>query len=176
MFRIAELIPGGIAERVNEASPAQFDRVLALCIDVPRWMSAMAGGRPFSDDDAVRRAVFSAAEPFTVAEIDAALRVHPRIGERPEGNDGHAARARGEQSGVDVAQSDVRARLRDGNLAYEKRFGHVFLVRAAGRGATEILAALTERLRNDPVVELRVVEHELREIAALRLTGGLADV
>ena len=32
-----------------------------------------------------------------------------------------------------------------------------------------------QRLDNDPATELRIVERELREIAALRLVRGLAD-
>ena len=37
----------------------------------------------------------------------------------------------------------VRAALVDGNRAYEERFGHVFLIRAAGRTPEEMLAELT---------------------------------
>lgn len=176
MFRNAELMPDGIAHRVNTTTRADFDRVVALALDVPRWIAAIADGRPFADDDAVRRAVFSAAEPFTLSEIDDALRVHPRIGERPDGQDEHSDRARGEQSGVDVSRPDIRKRLHDGNVAYEHRFGRVFLIRAAGRDAGDVLAALTERLSNDPGTEARVVERQLREIAALRLAAGVSDV
>jgi hypothetical protein len=40
---------------------------------------------------------------------------------------------------------------------------------AAGRDATEILAALTGRLGNDPATELRVAADEHRRITRLRL-------
>jgi OHCU decarboxylase len=63
----------------------------------------------------------------------------------------------------------VRERLARGNAAYEARFGHVFLISAAGRDAAEILAALTERLGNDPDTELRVAATEHRRITRLRL-------
>ena len=62
-----------------------------------------------------------------------------------------------------------RARIAEGNRAYEQRFGHVFLIRAAGRTADEMLAALTERLGNDPETERDVVRRELAEIVRLRL-------
>ncbi len=42
-----------------------------------------------------------------------------------------------------------------------------------GMSAEEILAALAERLGNDPVTERRVVAEQLREIAVLRLEGEL---
>jgi len=63
----------------------------------------------------------------------------------------------------------VRRKLADGNRAYEDRFGWIFLIRAAGRSAEEMLAALTTRMQNDPATEFRVAVDQLREIARLRL-------
>ena len=68
---------------------------------------------------------------------------------------------------------DVQQRLADGNRAYEDRFGHVFLIRAAGRSGEEILAALEDRLGNDAVTESAIMAQQLREIAVLRLEGIL---
>ena len=65
-------------------------------------------------------------------------------------------------------------RLRAANEAYEERFGRVFLIRAAGRSAAEILAALESRLTNDDATERRVVADQLRQIALLRLAGAVA--
>ena len=79
--------------------------------------------------------------------------------------------SRSEQSGVDPSDVDVQQALREGNLAYEERFGRVFLIRAAGRSAEEILSTLQERLRNDADAEDRIVAEQLREIALLRLRG-----
>ncbi len=56
------------------------------------------------------------------------------------------------------------------NRQYEDRFGHVFLIRASGRSAEEILAELRRRIANDPVTEVRTeIKRELGEIAMLRL-------
>jgi OHCU decarboxylase len=63
----------------------------------------------------------------------------------------------------------VLAALVEGNLAYERRFGHVFLISASGRKAEELLAALHDRIDNDPEVELRVAAAEQRKITRLRL-------
>jgi 2-oxo-4-hydroxy-4-carboxy-5-ureidoimidazoline decarboxylase len=106
------------------------------------------------------------------AALTSALAAHPRIGERPTG--ATAAFSRSEQSGVDAADLDVAERLRRGNAAYEERFGHVFLIRAAGRSAEEILAELSERLTHDPASERTVVRHQLGQIAVLRLHQQLA--
>ncbi len=59
--------------------------------------------------------------------------------------------------------------LADGNAAYERRFGHIYLVCATGRTAGELLALLTARLENDPDTEWGVVRSELQQINRIRL-------
>jgi 2-oxo-4-hydroxy-4-carboxy--5-ureidoimidazoline (OHCU) decarboxylase len=59
------------------------------------------------------------------------------------------------------------------NRRYEARFGHVFLISAAGRTAEEVLATLHTRIDNDPVTELTVAAEEQRKITRLRLDGML---
>jgi OHCU decarboxylase len=80
-----------------------------------------------------------------------------------------ASWSRAEQARVGGADPGVLAALAAGNLAYERRFGHVFLIFASGRSAEDLLAALHQRLDNDPEVELRVAAAEQRKITALRL-------
>jgi 2-oxo-4-hydroxy-4-carboxy-5-ureidoimidazoline decarboxylase len=63
----------------------------------------------------------------------------------------------------------LRAELTAGNRAYEERFGHVYLVRAAGRSGEEMLALLRERLAHDDHAERDVVRRQLAEITSLRL-------
>jgi OHCU decarboxylase len=63
----------------------------------------------------------------------------------------------------------MKAALVAGNQEYEDRFGYIFLVRAAGRSAEEMLGLLRERLGNDPAIELRVAAGQQAEITALRL-------
>ena len=59
--------------------------------------------------------------------------------------------------------------LAQANVAYEERFGHVFLFCATGKTAAEMLASAKERLQNAPDAELRVAAEELRKIMHLRL-------
>ena len=160
-------------DRLNEAAPAEAREVLRSCLDVPRWVDEMVGGRPYPSVEAALGAVLSAAEPFTADEVDQALSRHPRIGERPSGEGAETRMSRSEQSGVDVSETEVAERLREGNAAYEARFGRVFLIRAAGRDAREILASLEQRLGNDDETENQVVAGQLREIALRRLQGIL---
>lgn len=142
--------------------------LLRGCLDVPRWVDEVAAGRPYGDRGSLLAAADLAARSLSPEEVDQALAGHPRIGERP--GTGHNAEASTrEQSGVDPTAGDTAARLAAGNAAYEERFGHVFLVRAAGRTGEEILGELDRRLTNDPDAERVEVADNLRQIALLRL-------
>ncbi|GAB2473174.1 2-oxo-4-hydroxy-4-carboxy-5-ureidoimidazoline decarboxylase [Streptosporangium sandarakinum] len=94
----------------------------------------------------------------------------------PPGAGGREASwSRREQSGVAGADPAVLAALAEGNRAYEARFGHIYLVRAAGLTAGEMLDRLRARLRNDEETERDVVRTELAGIARLRVARLLED-
>jgi len=104
---------------------------------------------------------------MTESDVDIALQGHPRIGEPLTAASAESSRR--EQAGVADAEDSVRRRLADGNRDYERRFGHVYLVSAAGRSAPELLELLGERLANDPATERAVLRQELAKINRLRL-------
>jgi OHCU decarboxylase len=142
--------------------------LLESCLAVPRWVDAVVDGRPYSDAAALLTAAGLHASELSVAEVDAALSRHPRIGERA-GKDHDAEFSRREQAGVVPADAAAREELVAANREYEARFGRVFLIRAAGRSAAEILTELRRRLHNEPADEAVEVATQLREIALLRL-------
>jgi 2-oxo-4-hydroxy-4-carboxy--5-ureidoimidazoline (OHCU) decarboxylase len=74
-----------------------------------------------------------------------------------------------EQSEVRIAAAGTLELLAAENRLYEARFGHVFLIAAAGKSADEILAALRRRMENDAVTEARIAAAEHRKIARSRL-------
>ena len=161
---------------LNEFNNAPADEAAALvraCAHVERWVAEIVAGRPYTSVDEVVAAAEQRANPWTDSEIDSALARHPRIGERARGEEADAQMSRREQSGVST-DADTQTRLAEGNADYEARFGHVFLIRAAGRSAEEILAALQQRLTHTPDHERRIAAEQLREIAALRLRGALS--
>ncbi|RRO12901.1 2-oxo-4-hydroxy-4-carboxy-5-ureidoimidazoline decarboxylase [Saccharopolyspora rhizosphaerae] len=155
-------------QRLNDMPRAELIDTLLSCLDITRWAADIADARPFADADAVQEAAAAAAPDLTDAELAQALAAHPRIGERPANTGRSAEFSRREQAGVSEGLAEE---LRVANLEYERRFGHVYLVCASGRSGEELLEVLRSRLDNDPDDELRVVESELRKIAALRLTG-----
>ena len=55
------------------------------------------------------------------------------------------------------------------NRAYEKRFGHIYIVCATGKSGEEMLAIARQRLQNRPEEELKVAAEEQWKIMLLRL-------
>jgi 2-oxo-4-hydroxy-4-carboxy-5-ureidoimidazoline decarboxylase len=135
-----------------------------------RWAEAVADGRPYRDLETVQDAADEIWQHLDAADWREALDGHPRIGEQGGAS---AEFSRQEQAGMSGAAEDVRAAIAAGNRAYEDRFGHVFLISAAGRAPAEILAELERRLHNPPDVELRVAAEEHRRITRMRLAALL---
>lgn len=136
---------------------------LRAALAVERWVADVVAASPFSSRDSLLEFASAAATPLAREEIDEAIAHHPRIGEKPAAGQKFSAAEQGQD---DPATADA---LAAGNAAYEARFGRVFIIRAAGRSRTEILAELTRRLDLDPDTELAVVGEQLRDIALLRL-------
>ena len=164
-LKSVESVNTGLADRVNALPPDAARAALARCCGAARWVQAMLAARPFTSD----AALFATAERAWWA-LDRndwleAFAQHPRIGEREIAD----ATARAEQSGMAAADAGVRHALARGNRAYEQRFGHVFLICAAGKATAEMLAQLERRLTNDAAAELRVAAAEQAKITRLRL-------
>lgn len=130
-------------------SPAEAERELLACCASRRWAARVAAGRPYRGPAELIAAGERAVAELDWADVAEALAAHPRIGERPAGPGREAAWSRGEQAGTQGADPEVLAGLRAGNAAYERRFGHVYLVCATGRSAAELLEVLRARLAND---------------------------
>jgi 2-oxo-4-hydroxy-4-carboxy-5-ureidoimidazoline decarboxylase len=152
----------------NALPAAEATRRLLTCLNVPRWAAEVAGGRPYADYTALAAQAEASAAQLSHAELSAALDGHPRIGERA--GDGHDAEfSAREQAQVDHRDAAVMAALAEGNREYEQHFDRVFLIRAASRSSSEILAELRRRLANDDETERAETVAALREIALLRL-------
>lgn len=132
----------------------------------------MADRRPFGDLEALRQAADAAWAELGPADWREAIEHHPRLG----GSDLESRRfdstrslSESEQAGVLGAAEQTRTVLTDAQREYEARFGFIFLIRARGRSADEILSELRRRMQNDPETELAVAARELEEIGRLRL-------
>jgi 2-oxo-4-hydroxy-4-carboxy-5-ureidoimidazoline decarboxylase len=140
------------------------DDLLAVCAS-QAWAQAVVAARPYRSGEILLATADAAFAALTWSELAKALAAHPRIGEHPEGDGRDAAWSRREQARVAGSEEA----LAEANRAYERRFGHVFLIFASDRTAPEILAAARERLGNDDERERAVVRAELAKIVRLRL-------
>lgn len=151
------------------------DDQLRACCAADAWLSRMSQARPFPSAKAALDLSDEIVLGLDDAALDQALAAHARIGERRLGSTTEDRWSRSEQAGALAVATDVQQRLAEGNRRYEERFGHVFLIRAAGRSAEEMLAALEQRLGHDDDTERDVVRRELAEIVRLRLLKLVGD-
>lgn len=158
---------------LDDLSEAAAREQLSACCASSRWVDAMLGNRPFGTPENLAHRSDEALAELAWPDVLEALEAHPRIGQRVDGTGREAGWSRSEQSGTAAAPAGVTERLRAGNVAYESRFGYVFLICASGLSAEVMLADLERRLRHDPLEEQTVVREELRKIVRLRL-GKLA--
>jgi OHCU decarboxylase len=153
-------------EAINALGPGQARLAFLSCCGSERWASAMASARPYGSAEAVRRRAHELFDGLQRDDWLQAFAAHAAIGALRPGD----RQGAGEQAGVAGAGDELLDALRDGNERYRARFGHVFLIRASGRGAGELLAALNERIENTPEQELANAAAAQREITGLRLT------
>jgi 2-oxo-4-hydroxy-4-carboxy-5-ureidoimidazoline decarboxylase len=160
--------------RLDDFNDEPRDRAaeaLWACNAAPRFAAEVVAGRPYPDADSLVARAEEVARSLSWDEVSRALTAHPRIGDRPEGSSAEAEASRREQSSMSDADAATRAALVEGNRAYEERFGHVFLIRAAGRSPAEMLAELRRRLTNDAEAERTEATEQLAQITGLRVRG-----
>jgi 2-oxo-4-hydroxy-4-carboxy-5-ureidoimidazoline decarboxylase len=155
---------------LNALSDHDAAHELLGCCGSAAWARAVAAARPYTGSAALAAAADTAFAALAWSDVAEALAHHPRIGDRPAGADRASTWSRAEQSGVHGSAAETARDLHDGNLAYERRFGHVFLICASGLPAEQLLGALVARLGNDPGEEREIVRAELAKITHLRLT------
>jgi OHCU decarboxylase len=134
-----------------------------------KWIEEMLDARPFHSVEDLRQKGAEAWARCGQADWMDALQGHPRIGERQGGAGRDAKWSRGEQSAAAGSDEAVKQELRQKQLAYEERFGFLFLICATGKSSEEILNALDHRLEQTPEQELPTVAEELGKIITLRL-------
>ena len=158
--------------RLNALPREEAAEQLRACCGSSRWVEAMLARRPFESVDDLLAAADEAWRATGPQDWAEAFAHHPRIGERhaaaPVSATARAwsAREQGTAAGTGAA---ARAALAEANEAYERQFGRIYIVCAAGRSAEEMLTDIAVRMRNDPDRERAVAVEEQRKITRLRL-------
>jgi len=151
-------------ETFNALPAAQASEHLLACCTSERWIHNVTSGRPYGSVSEILARSDESVARLDRADLEQALAGHPRIGARSA-----AGSSRQEQAGVRGADQATLRALAEGNEAYERRFGHIYLVCATGRSAGELLALLRERLGHDSGTEWGIVRRELGKINRIRL-------
>ena len=163
-----------LAGFLNALSDERAQAALQRCCGARHWVEAMLAARPFASDAELLATADRVWWGLGSTDWLEAFAAHPRIGARGSGR-AQTDWTRREQAGADGAAAATLAALAQGNLTYEERFGHVFLISATGKTADEMLGALRARLANDPATELRVAAEEQAKITRLRLDKLVAS-
>ena len=157
----------------KEAARQQFLR----CCGAQRWARKMAAARPFKNASVLNKASDAAFELLKEADWLEAFAQHPEIGDIESLRErfsqiGHWAGT--EQSGTGAASEATLRALSEGNRLYREKFGFIFIIRATGKSADEMLADLNARLPNDYETEVRNAAEQQIQITRLRLRKMLA--
>lgn len=157
---------------LNQLFPEQRQRALERCCGSMRWNMLMAQRFPFQN----KEELLAAAEEvwFKLLPNDwlEAFTHHPKIGDLNSLRAKFASTrqwAEGEQASVSTASEEVLRALAEGNAAYERKFGYIFIVCATGKSAEEMLAILQARLPNEHATELFLAAVEQSKITRIRL-------
>ncbi|WP_327432838.1 2-oxo-4-hydroxy-4-carboxy-5-ureidoimidazoline decarboxylase [Streptomyces sp. NBC_01236] len=158
--------PGGLA-RFNALEERAALAALHEACASSAWGSALLARRPYATADDLFAASDAAMAELTTADLEEAMAGHPPIG-RPKPGDPTSSR---EQRGMAGASEELKAQMLELNLAYQEKFGHVFLICATGRTGEQMRDAVKERIGNSPEQEREIVRSELGKINRIRLTN-----
>ena len=158
---------------LNQLSQADAERALTACCASSAWVTKMLAHRPFASNDQVLHAANEIWAKLGRSDILEAFAGHPKIGESLATLRERFAKtahwSSQEQAHVVGANDELLEELRQLNVAYEQRFGYIFIVCATGKSARELLELLKARIHQPPEQELRVAAQEQAMITRIRL-------
>ncbi|CQR60932.1 2-oxo-4-hydroxy-4-carboxy-5-ureidoimidazoline decarboxylase [Streptomyces leeuwenhoekii] len=157
--------PPGLARFNALDQDAALAALLEACASTA-WARRLLAARPYATTEDLFTASDAAMAELTAGDLEEAMAGHPPIG-RPKPGDPTSAR---EQRGMAGASDELKSEMLELNLAYQEKFGHVFLICATGRTGEQMRDALKERIGNAPEQEREIVRAELGKINRIRLT------
>jgi allantoicase len=159
-------------DRFLALSPGAVRKALLDCCGARKWAEKMAAARPFATVQDALDASAQIWKGLDRKEWLAAFRHHPPIGGKKAAK-AQSTKAKSwsasEQSSMNQASATELAALAKANADYVARFGYIFIICASGKTTGEMLAAIQQRLDNDPQYELQIAADEQQKITTLRL-------
>ncbi|MEJ8638231.1 2-oxo-4-hydroxy-4-carboxy-5-ureidoimidazoline decarboxylase [Streptomyces sp. NPDC006475] len=151
--------------RFNTSAESDATAALHEVCASSAWGNKLLAQRPYATAEALCTASDAAMAELTAADLAEAMAGHPPIG-RPKPGDPTSAR---EQRGMAGASEELKAELLELNLAYQEKFGHVFLICATGATGEQMRDAVRVRIQNSDEKEREIARGELVKINRIRL-------
>ena len=162
-------------DELNSLDRAALTSELFRCCASDNWVQRMLQEFPFEDVnnlvDASNRIWWGLRKDDWLQAFSA----HPKIGDneavkqKVQSRPGSTSWEGEEQKGVNTATDRTKSELKDLNVAYEKKFGFIFLICATGKTADEMLNSLKQRINNSIDTEVNYCTTVLLSIIILLL-------
>jgi len=165
-------------EALNAMSVQEFTTALGSIFEHSPWVAARAARlRPFVSREPLYQAMCAEVAQASAAEQDALILAHPKLGARGRQRAQLTESSASEQSraGLDACTDEEFAELLRLNELYMARFAFPFILAVRGHTPESILAAMTQRLANDPATERATALQQINRIADFRIAAQLAQ-
>ena len=165
-------------EALNAMPVPEFTAALGSIFEHSPWVAERAAPlRPFRSREELHRAMCQQVAQAGVAEQDALILAHPRLGAR-RGERAQLTRSSATEqtrAGLDACSDAQFTELLRLNELYVARFAFPFILAVRGHTPESILAAMTQRLGNDRVTERATALQQINRIAGFRLDDGVVE-
>jgi 2-oxo-4-hydroxy-4-carboxy-5-ureidoimidazoline decarboxylase len=158
-------------EEFNKLKVEEAKKELLKCCGSSKWVNELIKSFPFKNSEELINNSDDSWKKCSKEDWLEAFSHHPKIGERVEHKKFESTKmwAEHEQSGTRNAEERVLDDLLLSNIDYEKKYGHIFIVCATGKSASEMLSILKHRMKNEPGKEIQIAAEEQNKITHLRL-------
>lgn len=163
---------------INHSDRAHFTLLLSFVFEgAPQFVADAWEHRPFSNRDALHRALVDAMYAASPDDQLALIRAHPDLVGRAARLGTLTPESTREQSaaGLDRLTADEIATFERSNSAYRERFQFPFVICARQNKKESILAGFAARLGHTPDEEIGIALAEIAKIAQLRLADAIGD-
>ena len=161
----------------NQLCEQDAHTILKHCVTIESWINAMVKARPYANKQDLLQQAQQHAINWQWQEIKQALDQHPKIGEqkaKTELSEQEQHYSSREQANIQLTPTQQK-QLQLDNLAYQQKFGFIFLIKAFGLSQEEIFQQLQQRLTHNLNTEKQVVHQNLQGIALLRLDQEIQE-
>jgi len=155
-------------EAFNRLPTRKAVHALYECVNSVAMAVDLAKTRPYADHAALYRAADAVLFALSEDSIDDIMAAHPGVGSRPG-----SIHSQSEQCSLYDPRPEVMRLLAVAARGYAERFGFEFVMQVCRPGtdftSTMVLAAIGDRMHNDPETERKVVRNEIAKLNRSRL-------